>query len=132
MDYHYIDENLAGEYVIYDRHQQEVARFAGPSGLEAALQWANAQGLVLRSNVPPSTLMNQSHYNRLHALLFGRRRRKRRMSTPTITEAQPNDPDNVQRIIVQDDDFNFDDFDWHETDAEDIDDWLYPDDFSDV
>lgn len=93
MPYHnYLDED--GEFItLNDVNGVELHRFRGADALQQALVFARQHGYELRSTSSPIDLMDNQR------LYF---RRRPRFSRLIVTNPTPNDPPNVQRIVVPD------------------------------
>lgn len=95
MSRYHLEEDAQHNILICDSHGQEVARFGGQDALAQALDWANERHYTLWANVSPIDLLDNQR------LYFRRRPRflhlHRYLYRP---QNQPQDPPNIKRIYI--------------------------------
>jgi hypothetical protein len=94
MQHYFLEEDDLGNLVIYAPNGTEVTRFGGEDAFERAIQWAEAQGLELRSNKNPGELQDNQR------LYFRRRPRFLRLNRYNPVPQPSPDPPNVKRVVV--------------------------------
>lgn len=107
MPHSYLDQEHDAEVVIYDENDRVIKRFVGHNSLSKAMHWAQRNGFELRANINPVELVE--HYR----VLTRRRPRFLRLLHKEETFMNRQDPTNVKRIVIDDDD------DWFEIELED-------------